>query len=133
MFSRQSYVTKYLKVAHWNCFTIKNKKTQLKNCLFENVIDMMSLNETKLSQEIPLVIAGYEIVRKDRNKKGGGVAILVKIGLKYSQISLNLFENEENIGLEVIIFNSKVNFFSIYVPPNKKLNENHIQNLSSFH
>jgi chorismate mutase len=91
----------------------------------------MSLNETKLCHETTLEITGYEILRKDRDKRGGGVAILVKAGFKYNQIPLENFENEEIIGVEVVIINAKVNIFSIYVPPNKTINNNLIQTLSS--
>ena len=49
--------------------------------LHENDIDIIALNETRLSSKIEdpaISIEGYKIFRYDRDKKGRGVAIYLK-------------------------------------------------------
>ena len=46
--------------------------------MFDKPLDMLTLNETKLDDNISdkyIEIGGNEMVRKDRNRFGGGVAI----------------------------------------------------------
>ena len=55
---------------------------------------IIGINETKLDDLIldnELRIYGYQvIIRKDRNRHGGGVAVYVKDGLEFNQIELDL-------------------------------------------
>ena len=52
---------------------------------------IIGINETKLDDLIldnELRIYGYKvIIRKDRNRHGGGVAFYVKYGLEFNQLS----------------------------------------------
>jgi exonuclease III len=44
--------------------------------------DILAINETKLDSSISdseIYIHGYTIIRKDRNRNGGGIAIYIKI------------------------------------------------------
>ena len=53
-----------------------------------NVIDILAINETRLSNEISsdsVRIPGYEFIRKDRNRNGGGVGIYVKNTLNITE------------------------------------------------
>ena len=41
-------------------------------------IDVMAICETKISEKINLSMQGYNIIRKDRNRHGGGVLLIIK-------------------------------------------------------
>lgn len=44
-------------------------------------LDLLAINETRLASSIPdscVTIKGYKIIRKDRNRNGGGVAIYIR-------------------------------------------------------
>jgi exonuclease III len=48
--------------------------------------DVLTINETRLDSSIKdyeVGIVGYEIVRKDRNRNGGGVAIYIRNSINY--------------------------------------------------
>ena len=58
------------------------------NCVFmeDKAIDILGLNETKLDKTIPDIqvdIEGYDILRRDRNRNGGGVALYIRQSLNY--------------------------------------------------
>ena len=63
----------------------------------------------------------YNIIRKDRNSHGGGVAIIINDQLEYEQ--LDLFEefNLELIAIKVTLNNYKFNFVTFYLPPKAQL------------
>lgn len=115
--------TKNLKISHWNCSTISNKLILLKKYIQENDFDILSLNETKLVKSKTFVIDGYHIVRKDRNSRGGGVAILVKNNLNFVNITYPEFENSEILSIEIELSNQKFHFISYYLPPNEMFKE----------
>ena len=49
-------------------------------------IDILGLNETKLHKTIPdsqVDIEGYDILHRDRNRNGGGVALYIRQSLNY--------------------------------------------------
>ena len=77
-----------LKVGHWNSNSIKNKNFLFNKFINENNFDIFCLNKTKLSVKTQLEFGNYNIIRKDRNRRGGGVAILIKNNLQFTQTNL---------------------------------------------
>ena len=69
-----------LKVGHWNCRSINNKKYIFNKFLRDNEFDVFGLNETKLDDKNKkeFELTNYNIVLKNRNRRGGGVALLIK-------------------------------------------------------
>ncbi len=54
------------------------KIDELRCFVNENPISIMTLNETRLDFNIPneeINIQGYDVLRKDRNRQGGGVGM----------------------------------------------------------
>ena len=50
-------------------------------CTKEQTLDVLTINETRLDDTISnvaIAIPGYNVVRKDLNRKGGGVAIYAR-------------------------------------------------------
>ena len=69
-----------------------------------NVIDVLAINETHLSNEISsdrVKIPGYEFIRKDRNRNGGGVGIYVRNTLSANERGDLNIDTIEGICIEV--------------------------------
>ena len=115
-------------VLHWNIRSLYGKKDKLKN--------MLSIIEEKTVHVHAIAIAethfdelksnlfhmpGYKLFSKNRhNKKGGGVAILVKSNFQCKEISLPYQESVfECIGVEVTFANKdKMLLIELYRAPN---------------
>jgi exonuclease III len=84
--------------------------------------DLLALNETRLDPSIPdglVKIHGYDIVRNDRSRRGGGVCIYLRSTINYKIRSDLVPDGIEAICLEISKPNSR-NFIvaSVYRPPN---------------
>ena len=78
---------KGLKFAHVNITSLPKHLDELKLFLQQLPFEILSLNETRLDETIQnnmVQIPGYEIIRRDRNRRGGGVAFLVKNNYSYT-------------------------------------------------
>ena len=66
--------------------------------------DIITLNETRLDSSVlngEIEIPGYDIVRRDRNRSGGGVAMYIRSNIPYT-IRKDLFpDNLELICVEI--------------------------------
>jgi hypothetical protein len=75
--------------------------------LFENPIDVLAVNETRLDSTISdneMRVPGYEIVRRDRNvngKLGGGVCFCVRQNINYSTRHDLSIDQLENLCIEI--------------------------------
>lgn len=95
-----------LKICHWNLNGIKEKALELENFMATHNIDVMLLNETKLSnnRKTPY-IEGYKSYRRDRpalpdNKTpGGGVLIYLKSEIQATEIHVTNNSQMEFIGV----------------------------------
>ena len=69
-------------IVFYNCQGIRPKRKELELFLKENVIDVVALNETFLTEKNNFEIPGYDTIRNDCSTgQKGGVAFLVKHGL----------------------------------------------------
>ena len=52
----------------------------------DQTFDLLAINESKLDDKIndgSVSLNGYEILRKDRNRNGGGVALYLRTSINY--------------------------------------------------
>ena len=122
---------KYLKslkgfrVGHLNIASLVRHVDELKVYLEKEPFDVLSINETRLDEAIStnmVSIPGYDIIAKNRNWDGGGVAI-------YHRSILNVIDRNdlvpadvEALCLEIIKPKCKpILIASIYRPPNSKI------------
>jgi exonuclease III len=66
--------------------------------------DILCINETRLDNTINdniIKIAGYDIVRRDRDRNGGGVAIYIRNIISYKNHIEFIPDNLESICLEI--------------------------------
>ena len=88
--------------------------------LFSN-LDLFALNETRLDNTISdglVNISGYDVVRKDRSRRGGGVCIYLRTSINYKIRNDLVPEGIEAVCLEICKPNSKSFIVaSVYRPP----------------
>ena len=89
------------------------------------LFDIITLNETRLDSSVlngEIEIPGYDIVRRDRNRSGGGVAMYIRSNIPYT-IRKDLFpDNLELICVEIKKFKSKSQLITTwYRPPNSSV------------
>ena len=109
---------------HWNANSI-NKDTQpieeFEAFIKKNNIHIISINETKLASTDKIQISNYNIIRKDRNSQGGGVAIFINEQIEYQETDSFDEFNLELISIKVSIKNFQFNFLTFYLPPGAQL------------
>ena len=75
-----------MKLAAINVVSIPKHHDQLTMLLLNKSIDILAINETRLDKQImdsEVDIDGYHIIRRDRNRSGGGVALYIRSSLNY--------------------------------------------------
>ena len=72
---------KGFKIAALNIASLISHIDELKMVMSSQTLDILAINETRLDSTIAdkdISIIGYNVVRKDRNRHGGGVLLYVK-------------------------------------------------------
>ena len=72
---------KGFKIAALNIASLVRHIDELKMVMSSQTLDILAINETRLDSTIPdkdISIIGYNVIRKDRNRHGGGVLLYVK-------------------------------------------------------
>ena len=120
-----SVIKNNLLVGHWNCRSINNKKLIFSKFLRDNQFDIFCLNETKLDNTNKRIFEmnNYNIVTKNRNRHGGGVAILIKNNLKFNLIHELIDSDFEMVGVNVKLALTSINIISFYLPPDNQKNK----------
>ena len=123
--TQQRHKLKGFKISHLNIRSLVKNVDQFRiyshNCKF----DIICLSETMLDgtiQDYEVNVNGYEVIRKDRNRNGGGVAIYIRNCISYKLRPDLDHANLESITIE--IFKPKAKSFLIntwYRPPGTSL------------
>ena len=77
-------------IGQLNITSLVKHVEELRIFIHEQPIDILCINETRLDNSISsaeVEICGYEIVRRDRNRNGGGVAIYLRNNIPYVERS----------------------------------------------
>ena len=109
------------KIASLNITSLTKHIDELRILLANHPLDVISINETRLDKGIlnsEIYIPGNEIVRRDRNRNGGGVCFYIKTAINYSLPTDLHINNSQNLCLEIRKPNSKpFVIVSWYWPP----------------
>ena len=84
-----------------------------------NKVHILCLNETKLSANYNLQLNNYKTIQKNRNNRGGGVAIAIRDGIEYTTIEEINKLDLEIIGIKIKTKNTSLNIITWYLPPDK--------------
>ena len=114
-----------LKVAHLNCASLTKDIDELRILMSQSNIHVLTLSETHLNELIDdseIACNSYSVIRKDRNRAGGGVAAYIRNDVDYT-LRVDLMDAELEI-LIIEVQRTNVKPFLIatwYRPPNANL------------
>ena len=115
---------KGLRCVQLNIVSLMKNIDELKSILIKHDIHICALNETRLDEDIndgEIKIPGYSIIRRDRNRRGGGVAIYIKDYIQFKVFKDRSFSDLEAILISIELKKSQPMFFlNWYRPPSSK-------------
>ena len=120
-----------LHLLHLNINSLLPKIDELRSIAKYSDASVIGITESKLDSSIcdsEISIDGYDIIRNDRNRKGGGVTCYIKNTLCFNQKFI--FQNDiENIIVDLIFPNTKpITIGIFYRPPDQR---NFIESISN--
>lgn len=120
-----------IRICYWNSDGIKNKIPELQQFVNDKQIDIVLLQETKLSPTEKLRIMNFDTYRKDRTAyKEGGVALMINRKIPHSLVEFNgIQEGIELITIQIPTGRHKLFISSCYVPPKIVIDPNLFPNL----
>lgn len=90
-----------VKMAHLNVNGLKGKLSEIRMFLSNTRLDILAISETKLSSDITsseISVEGYNIIRKDRDRNGGGVLLYHRETITaYEELKLSIPESIEGV------------------------------------
>ena len=109
-----------LHFVHLNINSLPSKIEELRQIAKNTISAVIGLSETKLDKTIfdsEVSIPNYSLIRKDRNRKGGGVACYIRSDICFnSQNSLS--DEIENISFDLLLPKTKpIAIAIVYKPP----------------
>ena len=96
---------KGFKIAHFNIRSLLKHIDEFRAFLRKKHFDTTCLNETMLDETIAnneVLIDGYQIIRKDRNRHGGGVLLYIRDTINYKLRNDLMLNSLEMITMEVL-------------------------------
>ena len=116
---------KGLKFVHLNITSLLKNIDEVRLFLNDNKVDVFALNETRLDETITeneISVPMFNLLRKDRDRNGGGVAIYIKCGIEYQIVDNTALSQLEALCIKICLQKSKPIFMvNWYRPPNAKL------------
>ena len=127
-------ISEFIKILHSNVNGIYSSRTELEHLTMECDPDIITINETHLSHAEKYTFPKYNIYRKDRLGRKGGVAIFCKNTVPATEIEIPTeFKEIETIIIKIHIRTWPLYICTIYNPPKSKLPITYLQYLSTFH
>lgn len=107
-------------VATWNANGIRQKTEELLLFLDEEDVSILLVSETLLKPTVRQGLRGFQGFRKDREGRGGGVAVFVRNGMAARQIPMET-TIIESVAVEVEIGEEKTRFVAVYNRPRAEI------------
>ena len=112
---------KGFKIACININSLYKHIDEIRFILMSSPLDVLAINESKLDHSITdgeIHIPGYVIIRKDRNRHGGGVALYIKNTLSFSVRQEFVPARLEIVCVEIILpYSTSLLVCTWYRPP----------------
>ena len=104
-----------VRILQWNANSILIHLQEFRQCLATNEFDIVCLQETFLKPDKVFSVTGYTCIRNDRNALKGGLAILIRDGISYTEIP-----QPSNMETQAVSFKTNfgyVTLINVYIPP----------------
>ena len=111
---------KGFKIGHLNIRSLVKNLEQLRIHLSNQKYNTLSINETMLDSSISndeINVSCYDMVRKDRNRSGGGVALYIRKEIDYKIRNDLMNEKLETITIEICPPKAKLFFVNTWYRP----------------
>lgn len=117
-----------INILQWNCRSVHDKIGALCALIDMYNVDVVLLSETFLSNEKSFKISGFNIMRNDRNSRGGGVAIAIKNCWEFTDMNLiSNYDQIELIGCKIKVKkNYDIDVVAVYINHNISVNPRHL-------
>lgn len=110
------------KICQWNCRSAVANKNNLDHLLQQNEISIAFLSETWFKPQVFYNFPGYNCARVDRDDGRGGVAILLKSSIPYTDVPLKVPTNIVAKSVCVKTSNNiNLTLVSLYIKPQSKI------------
>ena len=107
----------YLTLMTWNARGLRRKKTEFKEFLASNKIHVALVTETHLQNNHRFNIPGYTIHRTDRDRQGGGTAVIVKHDIQHDLVPQPQLGTLESTNILINLDNTQLLIAAAYAPP----------------
>jgi exonuclease III len=114
-------IGKALRLAFWNANGVRGRKIELDYFLAQHGVDVCLLNETHLDPGQAFRFANYVCHRTDRSTKGGGTAILVRMGIEHHDLPVPGLRHLEATAIELKLAGKPTKILAVYVSPGRPL------------
>lgn len=114
-----NWLTSNLSFLLWNARSLNNQMHNFQSYIYSNDTDIIAITETWLTKHIytnELLPCGYNVLRKDRDGRGGGVLLALKDSISFRELSTP--NDLETLSAEVTFNNLTFVICLIYRPPN---------------
>lgn len=106
----------------WNADSIMPKKNELHEFFREYDVDVALVSETHLDADCTFKMHSKSVYRNDRNRQGGGTAIIVKRGITHHVLDLPELKSLEATAVAIKTTNHGwLRLISVYKPPKTNL------------
>ncbi|CAH2011194.1 unnamed protein product [Acanthoscelides obtectus] len=113
-------MSRRLKFMSFNVRSIQSGFLTLKEYVVDCAVDVLGLSETWLTPDIDsssVFINDFNVVRADRNSRGGGVAFYVRNGIAFKILHSNITTVLEELWISVKVNQRKYCLAIVYRPP----------------
>ena len=105
-----------------NAQSLGNKLLDLQHLLYTDHTDIIMVTETWLDENVPSGLldpeSRYNIIRKDRNRNGGGVCTCINKRFQVCRVDVGpRFDYLELICFDLLCHSTEMRFFVVYRPP----------------
>lgn len=116
-----------LQIVQFNINGFMAHVRELKHFISVRDIDICLIQETFLKPKKQFSLPGYVVLRKDRLDPRGGLLILIKQGIRFSEIKINSDIEAQAIAIRTDVHD--INLVNVYSSPNAVFDEKDYDNL----
>lgn len=116
-----------IKCSSWNANGLRSHLADLRAFIGMRKLDIILVNETKLTEDVTIKIRNYEVIRKDKTAHSGGVAIIIRNNIPYKVLRPNILTSIEYLSIKLA---DNTIIIAVYNQPRNIISSNDLQSLA---